>query len=90
MGASRVIFHQDAIADVKNAVAWYQERSARAALDFIEELRNGHDWRSAAALAVGEKRDPKISSLAISLCGDLLRTSIRDHSVGGCARQQIA
>jgi hypothetical protein len=29
--------------------------------------RNGQDWRSAAALAVGEKRDPIISSLAISL-----------------------
>jgi toxin ParE1/3/4 len=43
MGASRAIFHQDAIADVKNAVAWYQERSARAALDFIEELGRATD-----------------------------------------------
>jgi len=39
MTARRVEYHQDAIADVKSAVAWYRERSPKAASDFIEELR---------------------------------------------------
>ena len=30
--------HQGAIADAKSAVAWYQKRSPKAALDFIEEM----------------------------------------------------
>ncbi len=38
MGAKRVEYHQGAIADVKGAVAWYQKRSAEAALNFVEEL----------------------------------------------------
>lgn len=38
MDANRVVYHEGAIADVKNAVAWYQERSSKAALDFIDEL----------------------------------------------------
>jgi toxin ParE1/3/4 len=40
MTAKRVEYHQGAIADVKSAVAWYQERSPKAASDFIEELRH--------------------------------------------------
>jgi toxin ParE1/3/4 len=38
MSRRRVVYHEGARADVKSAVAWYQERSPRAALDFIEEL----------------------------------------------------
>jgi len=38
MNAKRVEYHQGAIADIKSAVAWYQKRSHKAALDFIEEL----------------------------------------------------
>lgn len=38
MSAKRIEYHHDAIADVKSAVAWYQKRSRKAALDFIEEL----------------------------------------------------
>lgn len=38
MNARHVEFHPGAAKDVKDAVAWYRERSARAALDFIEEL----------------------------------------------------
>ena len=38
MSAERVEYHQGAIGDVKSAVVWYQKRSAKAALDFIEEL----------------------------------------------------
>ena len=38
MGVKQVEYHQGAIADVKNAVTWYQKRSRKAALDFIGEL----------------------------------------------------
>ena len=38
MSAKRVEYHQGAIADIKNVVAWYHTRSRKAALDFIEEL----------------------------------------------------
>jgi toxin ParE1/3/4 len=43
MSARRIEYHQGAISDVKNAVAWYRKRSPRAALDFIEELRRAAD-----------------------------------------------
>jgi plasmid stabilization system protein ParE len=38
MSRGRVVYHEGARADVKTAVAWYQERSPKAALEFIEEL----------------------------------------------------
>jgi len=38
MSVKRVEYHQGAIADIKSAVAWYQDRSRKSALDFIEEL----------------------------------------------------
>lgn len=37
MSAERVEFHEGATSDVKSAVAWYEKRSSKAALDFIEE-----------------------------------------------------
>ena len=43
MSAKQVEYHEGATADVKNAVAWYQGRSPRAALDFIEELDRAVD-----------------------------------------------
>jgi toxin ParE1/3/4 len=43
MNGKGVEYHEGARADVKNAVRWYQERSARAALDFIEELHRAAD-----------------------------------------------
>ena len=39
MSAKPVEYHQGAIADIKEAVAWYRKRSPKAALDFIQELR---------------------------------------------------
>jgi toxin ParE1/3/4 len=39
MSAKRVEYHEGAVTDIKSAVAWYQQRSPKAALDFIEELR---------------------------------------------------
>lgn len=38
MAAKRVAYHQDALTDVKSAVAWYREHSRKATLDFIDEL----------------------------------------------------
>jgi len=38
MSAKRVEYHAGAIADVNSALAWYQKRSRKATLDFIEEL----------------------------------------------------
>ena len=38
MSARRVEYHDGAKADVTSAVAWYQMRSAKAGVDFIEEL----------------------------------------------------
>lgn len=38
MSAKRVEYHQGAAEDVKNAIAWYQERNPKIAMDFIEEL----------------------------------------------------
>lgn len=43
MSAKPVEYHQGAIADVKSAVSWYQKRSAKAALDFIQELQRAAD-----------------------------------------------
>jgi toxin ParE1/3/4 len=43
MNAKRLEYHQGAVADVKNAVAWYQRRSPKAAADFIEELHRAAD-----------------------------------------------
>jgi toxin ParE1/3/4 len=43
MSAKRVEYHQGAMADVKNAVAWYQKRNPKVALDFVEELHRAAD-----------------------------------------------
>jgi toxin ParE1/3/4 len=43
MSARHVEYHQDAVGDVKSAVAWYQKRSRKAVLDFVEELRRAAD-----------------------------------------------
>lgn len=43
MSPKRIEYHQGAIADVKSAVAWYQKRSRKAALDFIEDLHRAAD-----------------------------------------------
>ena len=43
MSGKRVEYHQGAMADVKSALAWYQKRSSRVALDFIEELHRAAD-----------------------------------------------
>ena len=43
MKAKRVEYHEGATGDAKSAVAWYQKRSPKAALDFIEELDRAAD-----------------------------------------------
>jgi len=42
MSAERVEYHQGAISDVTSAVAWYRERSPKAAQDFIQELQRAN------------------------------------------------
>ena len=54
MSASRVEYHEGAAADVRSAVAWYRERSPKAALDFIDELN-----RAARIIAKDPDRWPK-------------------------------
>lgn len=51
MSAKRVEYHQGAIADIKNAVAWYHTRSRKAALDFIEELTRATETIREARIA---------------------------------------
>src|ERR1044071_2891182 len=53
MSANRVEYHQDAIADIKSAVTWYQKRSSKAALDFIAELN-----RATETIRVAPERWP--------------------------------
>jgi toxin ParE1/3/4 len=38
MSANRVEYHQGAAADVRQALVWYQQRSPRVAVDFVDEL----------------------------------------------------
>jgi len=53
MSAKRLEYHQGAIADVKNAVAWYHKRNPKIALDFIEELQ-----RAAVVISEAPERWP--------------------------------
>lgn len=43
MVVKRVEYHEEAVADVQNAVIWYRDRNARVALDFVEELDRAID-----------------------------------------------
>lgn len=48
MTAKRVEYHQGAAGDVENAITWYRKRSAKAALNFIDELERAvHTIREA-------------------------------------------
>ena len=38
MAAKRIEYHEGAAEDVRQAFGWYEERSPRAALDFVDEL----------------------------------------------------
>jgi plasmid stabilization system protein ParE len=90
MSAERVEYHQGAIADVKSAVAWYQKRSPKAALDFIEELhRAAETIREAPERWPPGKNDTRrFPALAIPVCHHLFRARIRRHNLGRCPRQQ--
>jgi len=48
MGVKPVEYHEGAAADVRNAVAWYRERSRAAAVDFVQELQRAVDTIVAA------------------------------------------
>ncbi len=53
MGVKRVEYHEGAVTDVKSAIAWYQDRSPKVALEFIDELR-----RAAETIQQGPERWP--------------------------------
>ena len=84
MSAERVEYHQGAIADVKSAVAWYEKRSPKAALDFMEEMHRAAETIREAP----ERTTPDDSCLAIPVCHHLFRTRIRSHNLGRRSRQQ--
>ena len=48
MSIKRVEYHAGAASDVRSAVTWYQERSPKAALDFIQELQKATETISDA------------------------------------------
>jgi hypothetical protein len=67
MSVKRVEYHQGAIADIKSAVAWYQDRSRKSALDFIEEL--DRPWPQFVKLqndGQAEKTTPEDSCCGVS------------------------
>lgn len=84
MGAKRIEYHQGASADVKSAVAWYVERSPKAALDFLEELNRASDviHRAPERWPGGKERHKTLRALAISVHCNLLRARIRDYDLG--------
>jgi plasmid stabilization system protein ParE len=89
---AKVEYHEGASRDVKSAVAWYQERSAKAALDFIGELRRAADTirSSPGSVAARQEQHKTIPTLAISFLNHLLGSSRRNHNLGCCPWQQAA
>ena len=53
MSAKPIEYHQEAIADVTEAVAWYRQRNPKLASDFIEELN-----RAATSIREAPERWP--------------------------------
>jgi len=93
MSAKRVEYHQGAIADAKSAAAWYQKRSPKAALDFVEELHRAADTIREAPerWPLGKnKQHETIRALAISFFHYLFGARIRNHNLGDRSRQQAA
>ena len=78
------------IADVKSAVAWYQKRSPKAALDFIEELHRAADTICEAPerWPIGKNNTRRFLLWRFPFCHHLFRIRIRDHNLGSCSRQQ--
>jgi plasmid stabilization system protein ParE len=76
MSASRVVYHEGAASDVRSALAWYEKRSAKAALDFIEELN-----RAAEAIRKAPERCRwEATTLGDFCCGDFhLPSSIHNR-----------
>jgi len=64
---------------MKTAVAWYQQHSHKAALDFISELDGQDDPGRARALAKRREQHAAISALALPFHGNLFRARIENH-----------
>jgi len=84
MSAKRVAYHEGAIADVKSAVAWYQKRSSKAALDFIEELQRATRYNPSSARTLADRKEQHqtIPALAVPVCRHLFRKRLRSHDLG--------
>ena len=90
MSAKRVEYHQGAMADVKNAVAWYQKRNPKVALDFVEELHRAADIIREAPerWPIGKNNTRRFLLWRFPFGRHLFRRTVRGHSLGGCPRQQ--
>jgi len=84
MSAKRLQFHQGASSDVQNAVAWYRQRSAKAALDFIEELHRATETICASPDRWPIRKEPHetIPVVAIPVCRHLFRARIAGYDLG--------
>jgi len=83
-------YHPGAISDVKSAVAWYRERSPKAALDFIEELHRAAETIRQAPerwpLGKSDTRRFLLWRFPFSIIYS--EQEIRNHNLGGRSRQQ--
>ncbi len=92
MSAKRVEYHEGATADVKSAVTWYQNRSPKAALDFIEEMRRATETICEAPqrwpLGRNKTRRFLLWRFPFSIIYYLFRARISNHNLGCCSRKQ--
>src|SRR5579864_9475784 len=90
MSARRVEYHEGAIADVKSAVAWYRNRSPKAALDLIEELHQPADTIREAPerWPAGKNNTRQFLFWRFPFRHHLFRTTVRNHSLGSRPWQQ--
>ena len=83
--ANRVEYHEGAAADVRAAVLWYQKRSPKAALDFIDELNRATRIisRTPDRWAHRKCRYQAIPAVALSPRADLFTSRIAGYGLGG-------
>jgi plasmid stabilization system protein ParE len=89
MSVKGVEYHQGAVADIKSAVAWYQKRSVKAALDLIEELDRAADAIREAPQRwpIGKNNTRQFLLWRFPFTIHLFRRERRDHHLGRRSRQ---
>ena len=80
MSPKRVEYHQGATADVKSAVAWYQKRSRKAALDSKNCIEP--PTQSVKLRNHGREQYEAVPALAIPVRHHLFRAPNRNHDLG--------